>query len=77
MNGYVSYSSLCILNDFSSGILKLFGGDFYQVIKLRNIYFSLTDRNCDNVIFNSFTSTFVVFVISSLSFTTGVTSPVT
>ena len=41
---------LCIKNDFHSGILKLFEGNFHQVIKIHIIYFSLTDIDMRTVI---------------------------
>ena len=41
---------LCISNKFHSGILKLFEGNFDQDIKLRILYFSLTDINIRTVV---------------------------
>ena len=46
----VAFKTLGIYKDFHSGILKLFKGNSHQGIKLRIIYFSLTDINTKAVI---------------------------
>ena len=51
-SGYVSCKScnLVYLEDFHSGIPKLFEGNFHQGIKVHIIYFSLTDISISTVI---------------------------
>ena len=51
-SGYVSYSSYNLVYIFrrTSGILKLFEGNFHQGIKLHIMYFTLTDINVTAVI---------------------------
>ena len=52
-SGYVSCIAVIILRiqkKFHCGVLKLFEGNFHQGIKLRIIYFSLTDMNIRTVI---------------------------